>query len=97
MNQNRGWHRRSRNLATASALLFGGLAVGLLGALAGCSLAPRGPCEATTPLGTVCGFSNPEDVDSSELGWEALACANNEDSAASEKGCDFFVLNDKIS
>ena len=35
---------------------------GLLGGLIGCSHAPRAPCEMTMPLGTVCGFSNPEDV-----------------------------------
>lgn len=66
MNQNRWSYRRSRNLTTSAALLFGGLVVGLLGTVAGCSVAPRGPCEATTPLGTVCGFSNPEDVDWAE-------------------------------
>jgi len=34
----------------------------LMAGAVGCSQTPRGPCEAGVPLGTICGFSNPEDV-----------------------------------
>lgn len=41
--------------------------LGLLGTLlAACAGEPRGPCSQAQPLGTVCGFENPEDVAYSE-------------------------------
>ncbi|MEW6270136.1 MAG: SMP-30/gluconolactonase/LRE family protein [Thermodesulfobacteriota bacterium] len=38
------------------------LAALLAAALAACASAPRGPCNQAQPLGSVCGFDNPEDV-----------------------------------
>lgn len=49
------WRRLGSKTVALSAFLL------LVGAV-GCSQTPRGPCEAGAPLGTVCGFSNPEDV-----------------------------------